>query len=205
LISESIARQVVASVSSEIEASIIADALERADIRCWLSGGSVADSAIPLPRDVTIAVEHCNVSKAQNVIWCVEATRKQGTSDLASRHGLWSYVGEATKLSGLRFALVIYRKLQALAAIPRFRVAGILLLQFIVALGLFAWVGQREIVHVVMTLVVACLILTTIAVSVVWIVSDPSRVRHRFRQYSPFFVAVAALIIVLRFLYFVVS
>jgi hypothetical protein len=203
--SESAARRVVASVPSEIEASIIAEALERTGIRCWLSGTHVAGLAIPIPSNVTITVESSEASRALDVIQRAEGQVGSRVSDATCHRGLWSSIRVATKISALRAGRLLYRQMRAWAAIPRFRIAGVLLLQVVVALGLFAWIGQKEIVEIVMTFVVAGLILVTIAAGATWIVLNPSRARRRIGQYSPLIVAVAAIAMALRLFYLVIS
>jgi hypothetical protein len=201
---ESATRRVVTSVPSEIEASIIAEALERAGIRCWLLGTHVAGLAIPAPSNVMISVESSEASRALDVIQRAGGEQRSRSSDATCHRDLWSSIRVATEISALRLVVGLSRKAKALAAMPRFRVASILLLQFLVALGLFAWIGQREIVSVVMTFIVAALVLTTTTAGAVWIVLNPSRARRRIGQYSPLVVAIAAIAIALRFFYLVI-
>jgi heme/copper-type cytochrome/quinol oxidase subunit 4 len=196
-------RRVVASLSNEIEASIIAEALERTGIHCWMSGTHVAGLAIPIPSNVTITVESSEASRALDVIQRAGGEQRSRSSDATSHRSMWSSICVATEISALRAGRLLYRKMRAWAAIPRFRIAGVLLLQVVVALSLFAWVGQKEIVEIVMTFV-SGLILVTIAAGAVWIVLNPSRARHRIGQYSPLIVAVAAIAIALRFFYLVI-
>jgi hypothetical protein len=197
-------QRVVASFPNEIEASIIAKVLESAGIRCWLSGTHVSGLAIPIPSNVTITVESSEASRALDVIQRAGGEQRSRSSDATCHRGLWSSIRVATEISALRAGRLLYRQMRASAAIPRFRIAGVLLLQVVVALGLFAWVGQKEIVEIVMTFIVAGLILVTIAAGAVWIVLSPSRARHRIGQYSPLVVVVAAIAIVLRFIYLVI-
>jgi hypothetical protein len=198
-------RRVVASVPNEIEASIIAEALERAGIRCWLSGTHVSGLAIPIPSNVTITVESSEASMALDVIQRTGGEQKSRSLDATSHRGLWSSIRIATKISALRLIVGLSRKAKALAAMPRFRIASMLLLQLLVALGLFAWIGQREIVSVVMAIIAVGIVFTIIAAGAVWIVLNPRRARHRIGQYSPLIVAVAALAMVVRLFYLFIS